>query len=204
MILAVETNFILELVLGQREAAACEALLEFSRGSLVIFIPAFSIAEATMVVERRQGERREFIDNTLQRHLREANRSTLLARFAPTLAQVKAELHRADIDENDRMKFFRAVESESLKMVPLDAQVLARAVDYQLNGHIEQFPDSVVFASVISALGEIPETLASTPKYFLSRDNRFRGPWYLAELRRVGCNLLSSFNDALAVARKHL
>jgi len=204
MILAVETNFILELVLGQEEASACESLLELARSSLVLYIPAFSIAEATMVVERRRGERREFIENPLQRQLKEANRSAILARFAPTLDQMKAELYRAETDEDNRMKYFRVIESESLQVIPLTARVLIRTADYQLNGDIGQFPDALVFASVMTAMNEMPETLASTPKYFLSRDKRFASQWCVAELRNVGCGLLSSFTDALSVARKHM
>jgi hypothetical protein len=204
MILAAETNFILELVLGQHESDACEKLVELSRESIVLMLPAFSLVEAAMFIERRRGERRDFIQRELQPQIREATGSGTLARFASTLDQMNKELRQAEADENARMLTFRSVQSESLQLIPITTSVLTRTDDYQLNGHIEQFPDALVFASVISAMEEVPETFSSTPKYFLSRDKRFSQPWYLAELRRVGCSLLSSFNDALAVARKHL
>jgi predicted nucleic acid-binding protein len=199
MILSIESNFILEHVLGQSEGSACEALLELSKRSLTLCVPAFAIAEAAMVVERRRGERRDFMQRQLQAQLQDANRSAVLARFAPALAGMKAELQEAEVDERARMQFFYSTELESLHVLPLTTLVLGKCAAYQLAGEIEKFPDALIFASVITAMEEIPDD----PKYFVSRDERFKSTWCLDQLRSVGCNFLSSFNDALAVARRH-
>jgi len=204
MILAAETNFILELVLGQRESDACEKLVELSRNSIVLMLPAFSLVEAAMFIERRRGERRNFIQRELQNQIQDATGSGTLARFASTLDQMNKELRQAEDDESIRMLFFRSVQCESLELIPVRAPVLKRTDEYQLTDKIDRFPDALVFASVITAMEGIPESSPATPKYFVSGDKRFTRQWCLDELRRVDCQLLSSFSAALAVARKHL
>jgi len=97
------------------------------------------------------------------------------------------------------MHGFRVTELQSLQVLPLTLPVLEKCAAYQFDRNIEKFPDALIFASVITAMEESQDT----PKYFVSRDDRFKSAWCLDQLRSAGCSLLSSFSDALAVARKH-
>ena len=56
----VETNFVLELVLGQEQAQACHEILALAESGLIdLVVPAFSILEPYQRLMRRKRDRDE-------------------------------------------------------------------------------------------------------------------------------------------------
>ncbi|HEV7763847.1 MAG TPA: hypothetical protein VGQ76_02480 [Thermoanaerobaculia bacterium] len=104
MIVVVETNFIIELVLQQEQSRACETIVELCSAvnDVQMIVPAFAVAEAGMLLERRTGERRKLIQNDLPRHARELGRSRPLHRVEEILEELRAELGQAELAEASR------------------------------------------------------------------------------------------------------
>lgn len=177
MIAVVETNFIVELVLQQTEAAACEELLSLcSRPPSRIAIPAFAVAEAGTALESRRGERRSFLQNDLTRHSREIGRRRTLGRFQAILSQLEAELLSAEKDEASRWLSFRG-SLDQIEVIPLDAEILEDTIAIQHGREIEGLPDAIVLASVKKYLRGIRSLGVSDSACFVSRDDEaFRKP----------------------------
>lgn len=75
MIVYVETNFIFEIALQQREQAHCWRLLEFAgQGNIELAIPAYSITEPYEKLIRKERERKD-LSARLRAELGELGRS---------------------------------------------------------------------------------------------------------------------------------
>jgi len=202
MIVVVETNFIFELVLQQEEVAACEELISLcSVRPARMVVPAFAIAEAGMVLERRRGERRSFLQTDLARHAHEIGRSKTLGRFESALREVNNELLSAESDEASRWLGFR-VDLDRMEVIPTDAGVLEETIAIQRGREIERFPDAIIFASLKKYLHGIRNAGVTDPACFVSRDDdAFLKPEILKELRELHCTFVNSFANAASRVR---
>lgn len=201
MIIIVETNFIVEIVLQQEESSACEEILQSCNGDRPhrLVIPAFCIAEARSALERRQGERREFVKHQVAYHTRDLQRSKPLRRFARIVQQLEAELQHADEDEPLRFVEFIDAVIDRIEMIPLTDSVFRNALlAYYTTGIINRLPDAIVMASVVEYLMSPPPD--GQPVYFVTRDTallKVIGD----DLRHFGCRYVRSFTDAAALLR---
>src|SRR5687767_632653 len=110
MIVVVETNFIVELVVQQEQSRACEEIVALcsSAGIARLVTPAFAIAEAGMLLERRKGERRKIIQVDLPRHAHDMGRAKPLGRVEEMFVELADELAQAEIEEASRWLMFRS------------------------------------------------------------------------------------------------
>ena len=75
MVVFVESNFVLELALGQEQAVATEAILQFAeQGKCVLVLPAIALSEPFSKVAYRSVER-DRISTGRQQQLQELKRS---------------------------------------------------------------------------------------------------------------------------------
>ncbi|HVR39535.1 MAG TPA: PIN domain-containing protein [Thermoanaerobaculia bacterium] len=197
MIVVVETNFILELVIEQEEAEACQEIFDLcSRRKAKLVLPAFSIAEAGAVIERRTGSRRAFIKEDLDEQLRDAFRSDVLRRYAQSLSVVKEELRKAESDETHNWTRFR---SKRYTHIELTGALLEEAAWLEtMKGW--RMPDAIVLASVRKYLERLRKRDTATPALFVSRDKDFLRA--KNELQKLGCRIVVSYRDAVEIIRR--
>ena len=197
MIVLVETNFIFEIVLQQEQHAACEELLRLYRsGRIRLTIPAFAVAEAGVTLERRTGERRQFL-HELTKHTREIGRSQILPAFASVMEELSRQLTTAENDE--KLGFFnlRILDLPALDIIPLTSQALLDGLLHQFDGEIAEFPDATIFASVVERLRTARGEGDHSPAWFVSRDRRFRDAKLVDKLRALNCRYIDGFDAAV-------
>jgi predicted nucleic acid-binding protein len=203
MIVIVETNFIIELVLQQKEIEACEELMSLcSAPSARMVVPAFAIAEAGRKLEQKRGERRLFIQKDLTNQAREIGRSRNLGRFEKVLRALNDELLTAESDEASRWLILRT-DLGRLELIPMDAEILEETIAIQLGREIASLPDAIVFASVKTYLHGIRNAGVTEPACFVSRDTDAFGTDVIRKrLRKLDCKVFTrSFGDAAASLR---
>jgi len=199
MILYVETNFVIELALRQEEYQACRDLLSFVKEhpGVELALPAFCIGEAYEAGERKWAQRRQLHQNLLdeiaqiQRSEPFRERSKELRKLTGLLVESGEEQKRI---LDGLLKELLAVD----RVLPLDRQTFARAVDFQNTRDLKP-QDSIVYASVITDLeahsGEISCFVTKDRKDFFSNQD------IQDELDGLACKLLGKFTDALGYAR---
>jgi hypothetical protein len=198
MIVIVETTFIVEFVIQQDQSTACEEILRLTAAGdpVRLVVPAFSIAEAGMMLERRRGERRDFIKSPLARQTTDRRESKVLARYRQILRELNGELLLAENSEHQRYDDFCANRIRSAATISLTREILNAAFALRTAGTVEKLPDAIVLASVISYLSELPSD--SRPRIcFVTPDRAFLDP-----LQTYNCTCLRSFSDAVAWIQK--
>jgi hypothetical protein len=202
MIVVVETNYIVELILQQEEAAACEELRSLcTNTSARMVVPSFAIAEAGMVLERRSRERLNFIRTDLAGHAREVGRAKTLSRVNDILRALDDELLSSERDVAAAWFHFR-VDLDRMEVIPMTAEILEETMAIQLGREIDRLPDAIIFASVKKYLEDARRSGIKDPACFVSRDDKaFGTSKILNQLRRLDCTFVNSFPNAAARVR---
>lgn len=206
MIVVVETNFIVELVLQQEQSQACENIVAlcWSNSHLRMVIPAFAVAEAGMLLERRKGERRKRVSD-LPSHAREMGRTKSLRRVAEIVEELRADLVQAELEEASRWLDLRLrLDGDEVEIIPLTSATFAETIAIQIGREIEQLPDAIVLASLKGFLEELRGSGTDVPVLFVSKDNVFGTPAVLKQLGALRCTYVNSFVNAEARIRSHI
>jgi predicted nucleic acid-binding protein len=189
VIVAVESNFVLEMALRQDEVADCERLITLAReGSIRLAIPACSLFEPYETLVRRRKQR-EAISQKLRDELRELARTEAFAHLGETSMTVTRAL--AESSEIQAKALDNAVVNLSgvATVIPLTAEVMRNAVNVPLVFSLSP-QDSVVFASTdlyLKEQGQGEKVFATkNSRDFLSDDVE---DWF----RRYNCKVLATF-----------
>lgn len=98
----VETNFVLELVLQQEQAASCDGILQLCEaGRSRLIIPAYSLAEPHEKLIRQARSRRD-LQQTLDSELRQRTRTTPYAARIGSIEDINRLLIRSNEEEQQR------------------------------------------------------------------------------------------------------
>jgi len=193
-----ESNFVLEIVLGQEGYAACaEFVVSAERGELELVLPAFSLFEPFTTLDRRRGERGE-LQRQIQDELRQIGRTQAFAQEAAANT-LPALLVRSTQEAADR--FIEARESllRIARLLPLTTDVLRAAVAAEVTYELS-FPDAIVLASVLADLAAAPSRAC-----FLNRNTKdFDEPDVRAALTAQDCHVIGSFDHGLQYVRAQL
>ncbi len=196
----VETNFVLELVFEQEQAASCEAILvlcEQKRARLVI--PAYSLVEPHEKM-RRQARNREELQRALNLELDQLARSTNYSSRIGNISAVKSLLADSNEEETNRFSFYRNRLLQTADVVDLTPSILNSATRYEdALGLGAQ--DAIVYSSVIQDLQIHPGESAC----FLNRNSKDFGiPDIKTELDDLNCRLIWQFTQGLDFIRAQL
>lgn len=190
MIVAVESNFVLEMALRQDEVADCERLIALAReGAIRLAIPACSLFEPYETLVRRRKQR-EAIFQKLRDELRELARTEAYAHLSETSKTVTRAL--AESAEIQAKALDNTVISLAgvATVIPLTAEVMRNAVNAPLAFSLSP-QDSVVFASTdlyLKEQGQGEKVFATkNSRDFLSDDVE---DWF----RRYNCKVLATFS----------
>ncbi len=194
MIVYVESNFVLEIVLGQEQAVSAEALLVAAeQGAIEMVIPSFAIAEPFSTITNRERNRDQLVKGIsatlkdLQRSSPYQNEALLVASAVNGLASLTG---REAASLHDITKRLLAI----ARTVELDAACFALALAYQQQYALSP-QDSIIYASVTSDLRTRPP---ADSKCFITRNSKdFDDPGIVTELNSFTCRLFFSFEDGL-------
>jgi hypothetical protein len=201
MIVIVETNFIVEIVVEQDESAACAEILKLSNpsGNGHLVMPAFCLAEAGMMLERRQGERRSLISDLAGR-AKNPRGSKVHARYTAALERLRSELLRVNEVEDQRFLDFTWNQIDQVEVTELTEKITNEAIVFRQTGIAKKLPDAIVLTSILAYLDRADRRM---PKCFVTPDKAFADRKILAMLRQRDCNLLRSFTDAVGWIQKY-
>jgi predicted nucleic acid-binding protein len=193
MIVYVESNFLLEIVLGQEQATSAEALLDLAehRG-IDLVLPSFAFAEPFATVTQRERTRRKLgldISGILRDLKRSAPYYSEAAIVESAIAGLASIAGREYAKLNDTSQRLLA----AAQLRDIDSNIFAQALAYQTRFGLSP-QDSIVYAVVVSDLQRrLPD-----PKCFITKNSRdFDDPDIVTELQRYNCRLFFSFEDGL-------
>lgn len=186
----VESNFLLELMLEQAEAEACERLIGLAElGTIRLVAPLLALVEPQWTLNHRSSERRD-VHRVLQQTHAQLRRNTSLG--------AESERLNADFDalltllEHQQDRLSRRTRQRLLKharVLPADAATLNSAEQVAMTYDLEYF-DAIMLASVLEDLpsrtGEQSCLLNSNGKDFATVSIR-------QELSRLNCKFFASF-----------
>jgi predicted nucleic acid-binding protein len=194
MIAYVESNFLLEIVLGQEQAASAESLLQLAEyGTITLVAPCLALAEPFATITQRERTRRKLV-NDISATLRDLQRSTPYQGEVTLVSQAVNAL--ASITGRELASLQAATQRllATATIIELESARFAQALAYQSQyGLLPQ--DSIIYACVVSDLQARPPT---DLRCFVTRNSRdFDDPAIVAELNAYGCRLFFSFEDGL-------
>lgn len=178
MIVYVESNFILEIALGQTQAKAAESILQLAEtGTIEIAFPGFALSEPFATITRRERDQ-DRLGKSLANMLHDL----------PTLLAAAAKREQ----DNLWSVVSRLVEVGTA--LETDAKCLKQALEYQ-----KRFPlslqDSIIYAAIINDLQIRP---AEKAKCFVNSNYKDFGlPDIMTELNSYHCWYERSFGKGL-------
>jgi predicted nucleic acid-binding protein len=194
--LYVESNFVLEVVLGQEELAPAERLLATAEaGAIELVLPEFSLGEPFARVKQGIRDRRGLMTQL-------NTRVGQLARSSPHQTEVGALQAVpnlvASIDRRERDRLTRTIERllGTARFIALDLASYRAAITYQTQYDLE-IEDAIILATVIADL----QTQQSTGRHLFANRNQsdFDDPGIVADLGNLGCDLVWTFADAVTL-----
>lgn len=189
----VETNFVLELVFEQEQAASCEAILALCEQKRVrLVIPAYSLVEPHEKM-RRQARNREELQRALNIELDQLARSKNYSPRIENISKVKSLLADSSDEEANRFLLCRNRLLKTADIVDLTPEILENAVRYEDEFDLDA-QDAIVYASVIHDLNLHPGELSC----FLNRNSKDFGiPDIKTELGALNCRMIWQFAQGL-------
>ncbi|HXP84387.1 MAG TPA: PIN domain-containing protein [Bryobacteraceae bacterium] len=196
----VESNFVLEQALEQEQCESCEQLVKVaSTGSIRLVIPAFSLAEPHIALQRK-GNERSRLSLELQKHLSELGRSKPYREAPGSFSELAAVLIRSA--ERERAGLERAVDGmlKAAEVIPLDSDIFHRANAFQSALDMSA-QDAIVLASVVAHLSETEPAESC----FLNRNSKdFDDPLVRELLDSFRCKFFARFDDGLSYIKARL
>lgn len=193
MTVYVESNFVLEIALGQEQANAAEAILgRAERGEIMLALPSFSLSEPFAAIRRRSNESQR-LGSELRTHMKERGRS------AP---------HQEDVRE--LMKIPSLLESIERREIEMLTATIGRLLSIAIAIPIS-FATYTEALAIMDRIGLKPQdAMVYSPVLHHLRTANFPGPHLFAnrnwldfevpqilnELEVLNCEFVRSFDVA--------
>jgi hypothetical protein len=193
VIVYVESNFILELALGQEEQPEAEAILSRAEaGAIQLRIPAFSICEPFSTTSQR-ARNRDRAWSEMNRHILDLSRSAVHSEVVEDLRPVQAAFRKVNQLEGLTLHFTLERVLAITTPIALTREVLADAYRCQRTYNLPA-ADSMIYASVLADLREQDYVAV---KAFVSRNKRdFDHRDLVRELGAFRCSYYQDFRSA--------
>ena len=195
MIVYVESNFVVELALGQEETASAESILVLAeQDDIEVVYPSFALSEPFATVTQRERERVR-LSNSLKDTLRQLKRSEPHQRVVSDLQFVPAALIDIGKKEFDLLQSTVKRLLNVGKSLEINGASFEQALVYQLLFNLSP-QDSIIYSAVIA---DLLLKARSESKCFISRDKKaFIDPSIGYELSSYNCHYSTSFKEGLS------
>jgi hypothetical protein len=192
--LYVESNFVLQVVLGQEELTSAEKILTAAEsGTIELALPTFSLSESFVRISRgirdRQRLRTQFAEQVTQ-----LVRSSPHANEMAVLQTVPNHLDQINTREGIRLAATVERILKCTRPIDFNASVFQGALNYE-----GQFDLDVENAIILSSIMSDLQSNRGLRRHVFVTSNRahFGKPDIVAELRRVDCDSIWDFSDVV-------
>lgn len=196
MTVYVESNFVLEIALGQEQAAAAQLILErATRGEISLAIPAFSLTEPFSTIGQR-SRRLQQLRGQLKEQIRELARSYPHEDDVLALSALPARIASIEAREQERLVSTVQRLYDIAIVLPIDAVVYAEAMTIMEKIRLSP-QDAMIYSSV---LVHLRTSNFPAPHSFINKNWRdFSDVRIQAELNELDCHFYQSFAEAESV-----
>jgi hypothetical protein len=200
----VETNFLLELALEQRDSDLCEAIVDLAeRKTIGLIMPGFCIAEAYMSLSDKH-RRRSALATELETELRQIDRSRRFREEGEIQELLDGQLARSIMDRS-RIAHVEHLDHTLERMmnvaavIPFDRATYMRARESAGKYQLEKPGDAAVCASVLMYLeGEVRGACV-----FVEKDRKdFSNPDLQDHLASRDCAIAFNVGEAFGLLRR--
>ena len=199
MTIYVESNFILEIALGQEESRyAMELLSKAEHGDIALAFPSFALSEPFATVTQRD-RRRKAVIRSMTGLFEDFERSAPHRHIAESLNPVIRELRNVYRNEVTRLKSIVKRMLHVGRSIELDSASYQTALDNESRYGLSP-QDSIIYASIVRDLATSVRTDRSC---FMSRNLKdFGDPDIRAELASHKCQFEQSYEAGVSLVRK--
>jgi predicted nucleic acid-binding protein len=200
VIVAAETNFVLELAFGHKEASECRRLIKLATNeNMELVVPACSLFEPYETLVRRRKQRDKLL-KAFKEEVNELARSDFYANLPEKVEEMVAPISDSSYVYERSLREAIVSVLRTSTIIPLSSNVMQLALEFQNGGTISP-QDSVVAASVVLFMRE----RQGGPKVFANLNSKdFVAPHVQACFRQCVCRLISSFSAAMQFAEATL
>ena len=196
MIVYVESNFVLEVALGQEESPSAESILLLAESNKIeLVFPGFALSEPFATVTQRDRDRRR-LRSSFTEMLRQLQRSEPHKQVVSELQPVPIILTAIVKKEIDLLQSTVNRLLHVGKSIEIDGASFRQALIYQRNLDLSP-QDSIIYAAVIA---DLQKRSHQEDKCFISRNWKdFRNPAIKSELDSYNCRYAESFGEGLNI-----
>lgn len=185
-----ETNFVLELVLGQEQSQACQDILALPGRSIELAIPAFSLVEPFNTLVRLKIKRQD-LQLDLRRQRSELARNDSYSEGLRALDHSVDLLTRSIQDAETQFDQSRDRLLKAARILPLELGTLQ---DARIHESYLSPGDAIVLASILTDL----QNNKVAQSCHINRNSKdFGVPNVETQLQALGCKLIHSFEHGL-------
>lgn len=193
MIVYVESNFVLEVVLGQEQVRAALGILDKARGNEIrLAVPAVSLIEPFWAIEKKEKER-ELLVTQLSSLRQDLLRSDARASLSNSLQSVGDSIRKLHRDHVKRLRDLIQEISVVAEVLVLSERLLLDAMVIDSRAGLGLL-DSLVLASIAEHLSSL--TVGET-KAFATRDKDLCEVARRSEIAKYDCECIPDYLDAL-------
>lgn len=201
MIVYVETNFLLEIILGQEELKFAQEIVRLAQQAKVrLRFPPFSLMEPMWTI-RGRGRERYSMNDQLKKELSQLKRSVYHTQVVQLIQDLSPKIMRIEYAELERLEatFLSLLQTGS--PIDLTYQIYQMSIYSQKEFNLPP-QDAIVFSSIIS---DLKLQNPSHPKLFLSKNTKdFNQDSIKEELRAHNCRYFGKFKHALGYINSHI
>lgn len=193
MTVYVESNFVLEIALGQRESATANRILESAlQGEFQLVIPSFALFEPITTVMRRSEKRRKLM-NQMHEEMLDLRRSrpheedVLGLEFVPDVF--------AAIEQRENQRLISTVQRmyAGSSIIEISAEVYDEAIHLASRYGFKKMQDAIICAGILMHLQATP---IPGPHIFATRDaSDFADPDIIAQFEGLDCVIVPTFGE---------
>lgn len=193
MIAYVESNFLLEIALGQEQEDAASSILRLAEDQLIsLAIPSFALSEPFSTVVHRHAHRMERIGE-LQKELVQLRRSVSRRDEVAALGELLSQMTNVATEEVGSLKAVVSRVLEHARIIDTTRATFQAALTIEREYSLT-IQDAIILAAVQS---DLAAQSVNEPKCFVSANFKdFSDPGIRQALRAGGCRYIGSFSAA--------
>ena len=192
MTVYVESNFVLEIALGQGEAEWAESILNFSaEGGVSLAVPSIALFEPLCTL-RNQSDRRRGLMNRMGEEIRHLKRSQPHEQDIRQLEPMAGLFTAIEEREKNRLHLTIQRMFEIAAIIQVDGNTFLAALDLVRDYGFSKTHDAIICASI---LGHLRQSGSAGEHYFATRDSDFFDPDIASMFKNFGCVVVPRFEE---------
>jgi predicted nucleic acid-binding protein len=201
MIVYVETNFLLEIILGQEELEHAKRIIQLAQESKInLRFPSFSLMEPLWTIKSRGNERKS-IHTSLTKELNQLGRSVYNTEIVPLIQSLTEKIITVEREDMGKLEETFLTMLRYATPIHISREIYERSLEYQSEYALSP-QDSIVYSSIIV---DLEMQNKDTAKVFVSKNSHdFDQDDLKEELQTHNCKYLAVFEHTLGYIHSKL